>query len=115
MNKHEKPDNIIVFDGQQKNTYENDLGIESLTQIQEQLDAQDDSYQFAIKELKAGNIKNIELVQETRKILHKLKVIASSLSTGSVEDVAVVKAVNERLAELDETMKEVDTKKSKFA
>jgi hypothetical protein len=115
MNKHEKPDNIIAFDGQPKNTYENDLGIESLTQVQEQLDAQNDSYQDAIKELKSGNLKNIELIKETRKILLKLRVIATGLSTGSVEDVAVVKAVNERIAELDETMKEADAKKSKFA
>ena len=121
MNKQERPDNIIQFNGGSKNRYENKYGFDSLTQVKEQLDVQEQegdqkvSYSKALSELKAGDLKNIELINETRKILLDLRTIATGLSTGSAEDIAIVEAVNKRLAEIDEAKKEVEVKKSKFA
>lgn len=92
-------------------------GIEFMHQIVGQLDAQehapkDRSYKQALVELSEGNTKNIELLKETRKVLLDLREIAIGLSNGSVEDKAVITAIQNRLDEITPAIQEYFAKEA---
>ena len=96
---------IIEFNGGPKR-YESKYGLTSLEEVQGQLDAQKEKFEETKKELSAGNLANIDYMTETRKVLLDMRTVATSLSSGSREDAAIVTAVNERLADLDDAVEE---------
>ena len=106
--------NIHKFEGGSVSK-QNKYGIENLAQVHEQLAIAKPSYEKAMKELNQGNLNNLELIKEMEKVLVDFKEIAVSLSTGSVEDIAIAREVNERLNELRQSLEEVKEQQSRLA
>jgi prefoldin subunit 5 len=96
-------------------------GIENIEQVLQQLEAQESSFTRAINDLSEGNTKDVDLLKETRKVLLDLRQIVVELSTAAdggtatAENAAAVKTINERIAELDKTTKEVEENRAKLA
>lgn len=109
--------NIHKFEGNHapRGPKHNQYGIENLTQVHEQLEVSKSAYEKAINELSEGNLKNLELVKEMEKVLVDFKEIAATLSTGSIEDIAVAKEVTARLNELRQTLEEVKEQQPRLA